>query len=424
MSGHFTRRQVMKGTATVAAGLATASAMPRLGRAADEGVIKIGYVGALTGFLAAWGLPGYYGCQLLTEWYNKAGGIKVGNDMYKLELVAYDDEFDPAKSLVGAKKLVLEDEVSFVIGSYASPVRSMQQFLTDNKMVSTTLVQYDTAPEYPYLISVTEPYPYENLAAGIWFTKAHPDLKKVATCSQNDEVGIYGIASFNAIWETAGMESVYTNIFGTDTTDVAPIVSAMLASKPDVMCWGGSWPDFINLLSEQAYLQGWRGPMIANTCDNYWKIIEKTSTEFLEGYTYPYPDFDDPMLQGPDINFPEPERFYKESEERWPGSWNAVSWLYAANMVLWKAAVEAGGSYQPMDVLATLKAMDPMPLAFGPGKWRGMKENGIDNAAVGYWPAVEIKSGKGTIMEIVNLPPWLDENLDVLLKQYEALGLV
>jgi len=414
----------MTSTAAVAAGLATAGAMPRLGRAADEGVIKIGYVGALTGFLAAWGLPGYYGCQLLTEWYNKAGGIKVGNDMYKLELVAYDDEFDPAKSLIGAKKLVLEDEVSFIIGSYASPVRSMQQFLTDEKMVSTTLVQYDTGPESPYLISVTEPYPYENLAAGIWFTKAHPDLKKVATCPQNDEVGIYGIASFNAIWETAGMESVYTNTFGTDTTDVAPIVSAMLASKPDVMCWGGSWPDFINLLSEQAYLQGWRGPMIANTCDNYWKIIEKTSTEFLEGYTNPYPDFDDPMLQGPEINFPEPARFYKESEERWPGSWNAVSWLYAGNMVLWKAAVEAGGSYQPLDVLATLKAMDPVPLAFGPGKWRGMKENGIDNAAVGYWPAVEIKSGKGTIMEIVDLPPWLDENLDVLLKQYEALGLV
>jgi branched-chain amino acid transport system substrate-binding protein len=417
------RRQFLTGTAASAAGLAAAGTFPTRQAAAGDDVIKVGYVGALTGFLAAWGLPGYYGCQVLTDWYNAAGGIDVGGDKYKLELIAYDDEWDPAKALAGAKKVVLEDEVSFIIGSYSSPVKAMQPFLTKQKMVSTTLVQYDTSPDYPYMIAPAEPFPYENFAPAEYFIKKHgSEVKRMAICGQNEEVGLYGIASFSAVLEAAGVEVVETKIYGTDTVDFAPIVSSMLAAKPDVLCWGTSWPDFVNLLNEQAYLQGWRGPILCTTCDNYWQIIEKTSVEFLEGYLFAYPDFDDPRLQDASVPFPDPARFYNESEERWPGSWNAVSFLYPWCLELWKLAVEAGGSYEPMDVLETMKGMDPVPHIFGPGRWRGTEMNGIDNSLVGVWPAVEMQNGKAVIVDMVDINDWLDEHRDLLKKHYEAVG--
>ncbi len=418
----ISRRRFVAGSAAAAAGLAAPAIVSRRVSAADQGVIRVAYVGALTGPLAGWGLPGYYGCQVLVDWYNAAGGIKVGDETYTLEMVAYDDEFDPAKALAGAKKVLLEDEVSFIVASYGSPARAMQAFLTENEMVSTTLVQYDTSPESPYLLALTEPFPYENFAGGTWFVKNYPEVKKVAIACQNDEVGLYAIASFNAIFESVGMEVVEQKIFGTDTVDFAPIVASMIAAKPDVLCWGTAWPDFINLMCEQAYLQGWKGQLLATTLDNYWQVIEKTSVEFVEGYVHSYADFDDPRLQESDVPFPEPARFYTESEERWPGSWNAVSMLYPANLVAWKAAVEAGGSYNPMEMLESMRGLDPAPSIFGKGRWRGKDANGIDNSIVGNWPAVQMQNGKAVVVEMVDLNEWLDEHFDLLMKHYEIMG--
>ena len=375
--------------------------------------------------MAPWGLPGYNGCELLVDWYNADGGIEIGGENYAFEVVAYDDEWDATKALAGAKKLVLEDEVSYIIGDWGSPVKAMQSFLSNQKMLSTTLVQYDTGPSFPYMIAPAQPFPYDNIAPAVHFAdKYGSEFKRVAICGQNEEVGLYGIASFSAVLEAAGMEVVETKIYGTDTVDFAPIVSSMLASNPDVLCWGTSWPDFVNLLNEQAFLQGWRGPLLATACDNYWQIIEKTSPEFLEGYVHAYPDFDDSRLQEADIPFPSPARFYSETEERWPGTWNSVSFLYPFCLVAWKTAVEAAGSFQPMDVLEAWKGLDPVPHIFGPGRWRGNEMNGIDNSVVGVWPAVEIHDSKSVIVDMIDLNAWLDENIDFLKQHYEVLDLV
>ena len=102
----ISRRRFVTGSAAAAAGLAAPAIVSRRVSAADQGVIRFAYIGALTGPLAGWGLPGYYGCQVLVDWYNAAGGIKVGDETYTLEMVAYDDEFDAAKALVGAKSTV------------------------------------------------------------------------------------------------------------------------------------------------------------------------------------------------------------------------------------------------------------------------------------------------------------------------------
>ena len=43
--------------------------------------------------------------------------------------------------------------------------------------------------------------------------------------------------------------------------------------------------------------------MISCTADFYEQIIEKTSKEFMEGFIFQFPDFDDPALNDPRINF-------------------------------------------------------------------------------------------------------------------------
>ena len=106
------RRQFLSTTAmaTLMAGVP----LQKFAFGADK-VVKIGFLAPLTGAVAAWGKPGLDGCQIWADWVNEAGGIKIGDDAYKVEFVAYDDEYDPGKARTGAVKLIKEDGVKFIM---------------------------------------------------------------------------------------------------------------------------------------------------------------------------------------------------------------------------------------------------------------------------------------------------------------------
>jgi hypothetical protein len=91
--------------------------------------------------------------------------------------------------------------------------------------------------------------------------------------------------------------------------------------------------------------------MISCTADFYDQMIAKTSAEFLEGFVFQFPDFDDPALNESFVNFQKPNAFFSEYAKRWPGEWGAVSWEYASIMDLWRAGAEAAGSVEPQEVL-------------------------------------------------------------------------
>ncbi len=63
--GGVSRRGFLRGTAAGAAGVAGAAAgVSGAGRAlAADKTVKIGFLAPLTGEVAAWGLPGLYGCE-------------------------------------------------------------------------------------------------------------------------------------------------------------------------------------------------------------------------------------------------------------------------------------------------------------------------------------------------------------------------
>ena len=109
---NISRRKFL-GTTAAGAALAGITA-PNLAFGASKSV-KIGFLAPRTGEVAAWGLPGLYGCQIWTEKANAAGGIKAGGDAYRVELVPYDNEYAPDKARTGATKLIREDGVKFIM---------------------------------------------------------------------------------------------------------------------------------------------------------------------------------------------------------------------------------------------------------------------------------------------------------------------
>ena len=102
----LSRRRFLQSSAMAGAALTASSALPRATRA-QGAPIKIGFLAALTGDVAGWGLPGLHGCEIWGEWVNAAGGVNIGGTMHPIEFIPFDDEYSAEKAKTGVRKLVV-----------------------------------------------------------------------------------------------------------------------------------------------------------------------------------------------------------------------------------------------------------------------------------------------------------------------------
>jgi branched-chain amino acid transport system substrate-binding protein len=405
-----------------AASVAAATGLSTRVLAADK-VIKIGFLAPLTGPVSAWGKPGLDGCQIWAEWVNAAGGVKLSDGDYMIEFVGYDEEYDPAKARTGATKLVREDGVKFVMMLGGDPWPGAQPVADKTGMLFSTLLPSDLGPDTTTLLAPAEVHPIYNVTGVEWLAENKPDLKTAVMCAQDDALGLPSVATYLAAFEAAGIEMQSEPLlFDPATTDFAPVVTKLLSGNPQIVCLDTCYSDYVHPIAEQLFQQGYKGQIISCTADFYEQMIEKTSAEFMEGFIFQFPDFDDPALNADFINFKDPNGFYAEYNKRHPGEWGAVSWEYASIMDLWKAAAEQAGSAEPADVLEAMKAGGKGKHIFGDAEWWGKDLFGIDNALVGNWPVVVIEGGKARIKGFKSIPDWYARHGDLLKKHMAAYG--
>jgi branched-chain amino acid transport system substrate-binding protein len=415
------RRKFLTGAAGAA--LIANTTMPKVAFGQEQ-VVKIGFLAPLTGPVAAWGKPGLDGCQIWADWVNEAGGVKIGDQAYKVEFVAYDEEYDAGKARTGATKLIQEDGVKFIMMLGGDPWPGVEAIAAREGMLVSTLLPSDLTPETTMLVAPCEVHPIYNVTGVEWLAEKRPELKTAVICAQDDALGKPSVATYLAAFEAAGIEVQGDPVFfDPATTDFAPVMTQLLSSNPDILCLDTCYADYVQPLCEQAFQQGFKGQIISCTVDYYKRIVERTSKEFMEGVIFQFPDFDDPKLNEEQINFPRPNEFYAEFVKRFgENEWSAVSWEYASIMELWKDAAERAGSAEPGDVLAAMKEGGVGKHIFGEAKWGGKELFGIDNALIGNWPVVVIRDGKATIEEFRSIPAWMDKHRDLLIKHMTALG--
>lgn len=416
----ITRRELFKTTAVGA--VVASSGFPTRVRAAGQKTVKIGMNIPMTGDYAPWGLPGLYGCQIIADDINAAGGVDIGGENYAIEMISYDHGYDIEKALQGYKKMVVEDEVNMVMMLGGADIGAVMPWGERKKVLTTTLLSSDVTPDTEYLLAPTECHPLYLVTIVEYLARTYPDAKRAVIVTNNDvEYGLQAAATFQAAFEVAGIEVVGMNLHGFDVTDFAPIVSSVLDKNPDIFCMATSF--FTTALMEQLYHQGYKGKIISSTLDYHEEVIAKTSQEFVDGTIHNFPAFDDPRLSDAGINFPNPKGFDAEFRKRHPNEWSAVSWEYPAIMLQWLEGAKAAGSIDSTDVLNALKNNPNPPHPFGVGKWRGKELWGRDNIVIGNWPVVVIEGGKTRIKEFGSVSGWLDKHSDVLIKYMKSHGL-
>jgi branched-chain amino acid transport system substrate-binding protein len=109
-----------------------------------------------------------------------------------------------------------------------------------------------------------------------WIAKAYPEAKTMAHVAQDDLIGIEGATYTYAGAKANNIKVVYDKFFAPETQDFAPIVSAMLAKKPDIINLGCSYVEYVDLIVEQCYKQGFKG--ILTAVEFRWNLCSRPST--------------------------------------------------------------------------------------------------------------------------------------------------
>lgn len=91
--------------------------------AETEGTIKIAVAGPMTGDNAEYGIGFANAAKLMAEkWNSEKGGVHVGDETYRIEIVEYDDKSDSDEAAIIAENIVSDPDIWGVIGHFASGI--------------------------------------------------------------------------------------------------------------------------------------------------------------------------------------------------------------------------------------------------------------------------------------------------------------
>ena len=402
--------------------------------------INIGFLAALSGPDAGWGLPGLTGNEIFIDAVNKTGGLLVGGVRYPLAMYEIDDEAVASKALQGARQLVMDHNVKFISAIGGNPADATHPFLTEEKVVYASLISTDIKPDRPYLIAGGDVTPRIDMLRPLMTKTVLPKPEELgrplrwAVTSQDDTIGRTCQA-----WEVGcaiaeGWDIVYDKHFSLETTDFAPVVTAMMATDPDAISLNLCYPTFQTLIWEQCYLQGYEGLISQNYID--WEAnLQKIPANYAAARwgMDSFPLMEDEWWGEPSWNHSFSniwlERYGPGAPEDVMRHMTGIDWDHVVCLIPWCAGAQVAGvegqGFPSNDaILAALRDMDSFPTILGPGVMYGEDMWGIDNMISLPVPInkFDLAAGDKRIWTSVRFEDWFESIKHIVIPVVEDKG--
>lgn len=311
-----------------------ADSSTELAQGVTDDEILIGHLGPQTGPVAIYDLI-RKGFESYFKYVNENGGVN-GRE---LKLIAYDDQYQPAKTVQLAKRLVEQDKVFAMIGNVCTPCNTSAKDYYIEKgipivFLSSGAKEFVDPPIKTYMGSSIMNYRVE---AKIFLDYAVNELgaKKIALAYQNDDYGKEGYKGVKeAIKNYPDVEIVEEVTFLATDTEFSSQAQKLNNAKPDAILDFSTPNPAANLkkamhkigLTEPAYIVSSVGANDTNLFDLAGKDVwEGTYT----GATFPMPELvpDDEDMQ----LFV--ERFSKDYPDDPTTGFSQVGWAAAQVLV-------------------------------------------------------------------------------------------
>ena len=365
-------------------------------------VLKIGSLGAMTGPASLWGLGMTNCAQMWADGVNAQGGLLVKGEKYKVEIIAEDDKYDAARAVSGAEKLVNLDKVKFIIGTNGTHTTLAALTITNPAKVMLFTFCFDKGaigPKYPYTFR-SIPTSYEFCTPMYeWLRQKFPDKKRMVMVVKNYAGGLVSRDIAKAAVEKQGFyQIVGTEYYQPATTDFYPVMTKILAHKPDILDFGVASGGDTGLLLKSARQLGFKGITVQDNQGDPGTIISTAGKENAEGHYF--------MGGGSDevVASPAMVSFIKEYAKRY-GSWNEVaSQDYYIPYMLGKA-IQKAGTINDTDAIA--KAMETIemksPLVKGNPivKFAGKNYYGRNSQIIMPMCIVQVVQGQPKTVEVL-----------------------
>lgn len=338
-----------------ALGLAIAAAFTSSQVLAEQ-TLNIGFTGPLSGGAALYGENTLSGLRMAVDDANKAGGLKIGDETYKVNLISLDDKYSPSQAATNAKRLVKESKAAAVFVPHTGGVFALQDFNVADDFLIMAYTSVPSVTEQGNPLTVRIPPEFTGYVDAFSDYALKHYGKKLGIAGATHEYAKIWTDMMTKAWEEKGGEIVESNPMDYNkSTDFYTGVSRVIASNPDVMFVGGA-SEPTGLVMQQARQLGFPGGFIVMDQAKLDEIAAVTGGfDLLEGAigVVPLSEYEGEAAKA----FVER---YKQAHGKVPGSEAAYNYLAFHAMA---KAMELAGSTEPQQVRAkmaeAISAMDP-----------------------------------------------------------------
>jgi branched-chain amino acid transport system substrate-binding protein len=265
--------------------LIAAGVMPMPAGAADK-VLKIGVLGVMSGPAASWGLVNKYCAEATAQMFNDKGGVKIGADTYKIEIVSIDDKNDPKLAVSGAERLTKQEGIKYIIGPNVDTTAAS----------IVPVIEAAGAMNFPYAFS-KELYtkPHSNSILGMVasyqagpliykYMKEKRAAKTVSFVARNESDPLNQRDEGVKAAKEVGLQVVSSNdTYEPGTTDFFPVMSKVVKAKPDLIVLSGVAPADAPLLIKSARELGFKGQISTETAQDS-KVLREVAGDKADGF--------------------------------------------------------------------------------------------------------------------------------------------
>lgn len=336
-----------------------------------EKFITIGAPLPLTGPLSPEGQKQVQGYDLWAETANKAGGVKVGAERYKVKIVYNDYQSNTPRAVQLAEKLITEDKVNFTFSPFGSGATKAASGVSE-KYGMPTIAATASSEEvynqgYKYLFGTFTPNPTLTEPLSDIIKEKVPAVKKVAILARNDLFPLAIAQCMDASAKKRGFNVVFFEKYSIGTMDHASALTQIRGAKPEWIFATGYINDLILIRKQMGDLKV-SAPVVTMIAGPAYKEFVDAAGPLAENVTSASWWHPAVRYKGKDV-FGSTENYNKLFKEKYGIIPDYAQASASVAGCLFQIAIEKAGTLDRKKVRDTLAGMNVMtfwgPVRFG-----------------------------------------------------------
>jgi branched-chain amino acid transport system substrate-binding protein len=233
---------------------------------------------------APWGIAAEEAAKILASDVNAEGGLDVGGKRYRVEIIAYDDQYKAANAVAAYNRLLNEDGVKYMFIQTSPPTVALKRNVVDDGIFAITEASspnaIDASTRDMFRVNST---PNDYMPAFVAWLRDHIKQRRIVLVNPDDEVGFDFHILAAKLFKQNGFDVLGNELYERDQQNFQPLFTRIIGMKPDVIDLGGVPPATAGLMVRQARDLGYKGLLIKTAGPSPKDIVAAAGKEAAEG---------------------------------------------------------------------------------------------------------------------------------------------